>query len=226
MSNKTYCSNLSHDTLQIPRVTINEISKKDEVTSMLKGQRFRDLLDIVTANSDDNVDDYLELLQPDQSNRYEMGAKFESTIGYDPITYYDRRELERMVDALIESKVSKNDTEKNPVPEWLKEALKDEKNRIDLINKAMDIYDSCRDDLFLPNALMNAIELTYNVEVNIEAKREGDIIKAIGEIDPNSSGVDESEDDDDEEVDTDEDDDEEDEDEDNFDEYEEEDEDE
>lgn len=161
---------------------------------MLKGQRFRDLLSIVTANSDENTDDYLELLQPDQSNRFEMGAKFENTIGYDPITYYDRRELGRMIDALIESKVDKDDANKSPVPEWLKEALKDEKNRIELVNKAMEIYDSCRDDLFLPNALMNAIEIVYNCEVNIEAKREGDIIKAIGEIDLNAS-EDESDDD-------------------------------
>ena len=178
---------------------------------MLKGSRFRDLLDIVTANSDENVDDYLELLQPDAVNRYEMGAKFETTIGYDPITYFDRKELNRMIDALIESNVSKNDPEKKPVPEWLKEALKDEKNRIDLINRAMEIYDSCRDDLFLPNALMNAIEMLYNCEVTIESKREGDIIKAIGEIDLNSS-EDESEEDD-EDIETD-DDDEEDEDED------------
>lgn len=54
----------------------------------------------VTANSEEDYD-YLLLLMSPTDDRDEMGVVYQNTLGYDPITYFDERFLNKSFDELL-----------------------------------------------------------------------------------------------------------------------------
>lgn len=140
---------------------------------MLQGRRFQDLLKIVTANSEENVDDYLELLRPDDYTRSKMGANFESTIGYNPIEYYDIKQLNKMIESILDDKRQ---------PGWVKDKLSVEANKKAAVDRAYEIFSACRDDMFLTTCMEQALEELYSINVGLSAVHHGDMIKALGAV--------------------------------------------
>ena len=62
--------------------------------------KLQEILDIVNATEESSYNDLLDLLKPEVHNRYEAGEVFEVCIGYDPISYYDKKEIVEKVKTL------------------------------------------------------------------------------------------------------------------------------
>lgn len=108
--------------------------------------RLNEILTIVTANSEEDVDDLISLLTPDSCDAGELGETFESVIGYDPISYYDKKRLESLIDDIKDN----GDT-----PEDVSEYINSSKE--ELVNDAYDDFDDHRDE-YLEQSLNRVIE--------------------------------------------------------------------
>lgn len=62
--------------------------------------RLDEICKIVSANTDDAIDDLIDLMKPESMSREEMRSNFESVVGYDPISYHDKKEISDSVHAL------------------------------------------------------------------------------------------------------------------------------
>ena len=67
--------------------------------------RLEEILQIVGANSEENVDDMLALLSPDALSKEEIQQTFEDVIGYDPTSYYDIKDIHKRIDKIMDSDV-------------------------------------------------------------------------------------------------------------------------
>lgn len=64
--------------------------------------RLEEILQIVSANSEESVDDVLTLLSPDALPKEEIQETFEEVLGYDPTTYYDIKDIHNRIDKIME----------------------------------------------------------------------------------------------------------------------------
>lgn len=62
--------------------------------------RLEEVLAIANATSEESVDDVLTLLHPDSHKKEEIQESFEEVIGYDPTSYFDRKELDEMLESI------------------------------------------------------------------------------------------------------------------------------
>ena len=108
--------------------------------------RLNEIIQIVTANSEESVDDLLTMLAPDNTIKEEMKETYEGVLGYDPISYYDKKELSEKVDTIIDSKDTPEDTASYLVD-----------NKEDVISDSYDIFDANRSD-YLEDVLNDVIE--------------------------------------------------------------------
>ena len=67
--------------------------------------RLEEILQIVSANSEESVDDVLTLLSPDALPKEEIQETFEEVLGYDPTTYYDIKDIHDRIDKIMESDI-------------------------------------------------------------------------------------------------------------------------
>lgn len=67
--------------------------------------RLEELCKMVSADSEDAIDDILDLLKPADMTREEMSVNFEQAVGYDPISYHDKKELTNSVNALRDTDI-------------------------------------------------------------------------------------------------------------------------
>ncbi len=67
--------------------------------------RLDEICKIVLANTDDAIDDLIDLMKPESMSREEMRSNFESVVGYDPISYHDKKEISDSVHALRDTDV-------------------------------------------------------------------------------------------------------------------------
>lgn len=116
--------------------------------------RMEDILAIVTANSDEAVDDFLVLTHPETSSKEELQETFEETLGYDPTSYFDYATLRVMLDNM------KNNED---VPKDVIETIESEQE--DIIKEAYDKFDSDR-NIHLQEALDYAIEERTGFSLN------------------------------------------------------------
>ena len=65
--------------------------------------RLEEILSIVTANSEEAVDDFLVIAHPENHEKEEIQETFEEVIGYDPLSYFDKKELGEKLDSMIEN---------------------------------------------------------------------------------------------------------------------------
>ena len=75
------------------------------------------LLAVATCNSEEDQEKLEQLLDP--TTRTEMGPVYEEAIGYNPITYFDRRDTEKYFNSMIED-----------APQSIKEVLEEKKEEI------------------------------------------------------------------------------------------------
>lgn len=108
--------------------------------------RMEDILAIVTTNSDEAVDDFLTLMNPDNSTKEEIQETFEEVIGYDPTSYFDYGTLKVMLENMKHS---------DDIPKDIIDVLESEEDEI--IKEAYEKFDSDR-NIFLQDALNYAIE--------------------------------------------------------------------
>ena len=88
--------------------------------------RLKEILDIVSA-TEDSDDVLLELLKPEAMTREEAHEVYESCLGYDPMTYFDKRDIENYVDQIIACE---------NITEIARKIVAD--NRNDIIEKAVE----------------------------------------------------------------------------------------
>ena len=126
-------------------------------------ERLKQVLDIVTSNSDEAIDDLLELMSPEDHTREEMGQTFEDTLGYDPTCYYDKKQLGQIADDIADDPAT---------PSGVVDAINDGKE--DLIESAYNIFADGRDSAFLAAAMEEAIEDSTGISIDIESDEEDD----------------------------------------------------
>lgn len=106
--------------------------------------RLQQILDIVNATEESAFDDLTEMLKPGDLDRESAGEVYESCLGYDPTSYFDRREIKDKVQALTTS----------DMPEGVASIVEDESERIS--DMAYDIYDERRSE-FMDEAIDAAV---------------------------------------------------------------------
>lgn len=107
--------------------------------------RLKEILDIVSANSEEDVDNLLEMMSPQNYTRSEMSEIMESGLGYDPISYYDKIRLGDLVDQMKED---------SNLPDDVDTLLKDKEA---LVDASYDAFDENRDS-YLKDSLDQVIE--------------------------------------------------------------------
>lgn len=141
----------------------------------MASERLKQILDIVKSNSEESIDDLLDLMQPEGKSRYEMGETFEETLGYNPISYYDEQQLRKIADEIADDPTT--------APE-VTEYIKDGDHKESLVSRAYEIFESERDTTFLPAAMEEAIEEETGISVSIEVEEDDD---EDSELDDNES---------------------------------------
>lgn len=108
--------------------------------------RLNEIIAIVNANSEEDVSDLLTLMSPDNTPKEEIQETFEEVIGYDPLSYFDKKELGEKLNSMIEDRET---------PKDVAEDLADQKDEI--VDAAYEIFDDSKSD-YLDEALNEAIE--------------------------------------------------------------------
>lgn len=108
--------------------------------------RLNEIIAIVNANSEEDVSDLLTLMSPDNTPKEEIQETFEEVIGYDPLSYFDKKELGEKLNSMIEDRET---------PEDVAEDLVNQKDEI--VDAAYEIFDDSKSD-YLDEALNEAIE--------------------------------------------------------------------
>lgn len=108
--------------------------------------RMEDILAIVTANSDEAVDDFLVLTHPENSSKEEIQETFEEVLGYDPTSYFDYGTLRVMLENMKNSE---------DIPRDVIEVLESDEEEI--LKEAYEKFDADR-NMYLQDALNFAIE--------------------------------------------------------------------
>lgn len=62
--------------------------------------RLQEILDIVNATEESSYDDLAELLKPEALDRDSAGEIYSATLGYDPTSYFDKKEISDKVHTL------------------------------------------------------------------------------------------------------------------------------
>ena len=118
--------------------------------------RLSEILQIVTANSEEAVDDLLEIMRPHEVTREEMGVMLENTIGYDATSYYDKKTINDILD----------DIEADPnTPTEVVSHI--ESNREDIVDQAYRVFEDGRDVAFLPASVEEVIESDTGINIDI-----------------------------------------------------------
>lgn len=106
--------------------------------------RLKEIIDIVTATEENSFDDLVELLKPEDLDRYSAGEVYESCLGYNPTSYFDKREITEKVKSLDTSNM----------PEGVASIVIDESDRIS--DFAYEIFDERRSE-FMDEAIDAAV---------------------------------------------------------------------
>ena len=117
--------------------------------------RLNDMLNMLTSSGEESDALLADLLRPESMTREEAQETFDSCLGYDPTTYFDKRDIEKHVNNFIES----DDT-----PDDVAVVVIEEKDNI--VKDAFERFDESRDD-YLVEAVNDAIsEITgYDADV-------------------------------------------------------------
>ena len=108
--------------------------------------RLEDILAIVTANSDEAVDDFLVLSNPENHTKEEVQQSYIDIVGYDPTNYYDIRTLREMLDKMKHS---------NDIPRDVIDTIESDEDSI--IDDALERYELNKES-HLSDALNFVIE--------------------------------------------------------------------
>lgn len=134
--------------------------------------RLKEILQIATANSEDAFDDLADLMSPEKFTKEELSSNMEEALGYDPISYHDKKFMEEYFDKLLDNPdISSAD----------KLSMKEDKERI--LSDAYEIYQVDSEE-----AMESAVDAS--------CARYGIIIPDNSEYDENEEDADEEDDED------------------------------
>lgn len=137
--------------------------------------RLDELLQIASANSEEAFNDLADLMSPEKFTKEELSSNMEEALGYDPISYHDKKFMEEYFDKLLDNPdISSAD----------KLSLKDDKEKI--LSDAYTMY-----QVDSEGTMMSAVDAS--------CARYGIIIPDNSEYDENEEDVDEDDDEDDDE---------------------------
>ena len=120
------------------------------------------VLQILSATSDQSFDDLADLMKPEDHSREEMQETYEETLGYDPTTYFDKRDMKNIINRLASDENTPD------------EALDYIKNQEEtLLDEAFEQFDSGR-GVFLQAAVEQVIEEATGVEIDADLPEDFD----------------------------------------------------
>ena len=120
--------------------------------------RLKDILDIVTSSGEEADSLLADLLKPEYMTREEAQETFETCIGYDPTSYYDKKDIVMHIDTVIEAENT---------PEDVVQTIVEEKDEI--ANVAYKNFDISRQDFLAACANAAIEEVTgYDVDVVVD----------------------------------------------------------
>ena len=129
--------------------------------------RLEEVLQIASANSEEAFDDLADIMSPDKFTKEELSSNMEQALGYDPISYHDKRFMEEYFDKLLDSPdISSAD----------KLSMKDDKEKI--LSDAYAMYQADSE-----GAMMSAVDAS--------CARYGIMIPDNSEYDENEEDADE-----------------------------------
>ena len=128
--------------------------------------RLKDILDIVTSTGEEADSLLVDLLSPDRMTREEAQETFEMCIGYDPISYYDKKDILMHIDSIIDAEET---------PEDVAQTIGEDKREI--ADMAYEYFDLARQEI-LAGCVENAIEekTGYDPSSNMDDNDELEII--------------------------------------------------
>lgn len=130
--------------------------------------RLRELCDMLSADSEDAFDDVISLLKPEVMSRNEMSVNFENVVGYDPISYHDKKELTSSVEALRDTDMLTPEQE---------EYLTDKGNVV--VDDAYDRFNS----KYRSNALNDALTETLADTVGVDYSATEEVMEGADSYD-------------------------------------------
>ena len=104
--------------------------------------KLQEILDIVSASEDEADDILIALLRPEVLSREEAQEMFDVGIGYDPTTYFDKRDIERHVDGVVD--------EFHLPDEIIDDIIE---NKTTITDKAFEFFDESRQDYLKDNVI-------------------------------------------------------------------------
>ena len=107
--------------------------------------RLNDILDIVSASGEESDEVLMDLLRPDRMTREEAQIAFDDALGYDPTTYFDKRDIEDHVKSFIVDAA---------IPENISTIVADDKTTI--VDDAFEIFDANR-ETYLRDSVVEAV---------------------------------------------------------------------
>lgn len=101
----------------------------------------KEVLDICNATEDEGYENLFKIMEP-SDERDEMGSIYEEALGYNPITYFDVKDIEKLIE----------DVESNDVREMINE------HKDEIIETALEMKQDSLVDIF-GNAVMLVLDI-------------------------------------------------------------------
>lgn len=107
--------------------------------------QLKNILDIVSASGEESDEVLMDLLKPEKMTREEAQVAFDNALGYDPTTFFDKRDIENHVESFIAD---------DSTPDDISTMITDSKDLI--IDEAFDIFDANRES-YLRDSVAQAV---------------------------------------------------------------------
>lgn len=112
---------------------------------MIKGKMFDLINNVRDSFDEDGYDNLMDLMKPDEFSKEIMESKYEETLGYNPLTYFDSESLKRVYD-----NISKLPFITDNVKEKFKTNLESDKVKMEL-----DYANSEKDEALATSVILN-----------------------------------------------------------------------
>lgn len=137
----------------------------------------KEVLDLIQADDDQSVADLYDLMRPDQHSDAEMQAMYEDALGYDPTTFFEKREMANIANRIMDSDV---------VPEEASTYVRD--NFDDIVTSSYEAYQENK-PIFQQAAVEQCISERVGIDIDLDVPDAW-----IEEDEPDEESVDDEED--------------------------------
>ena len=114
--------------------------------------RLEEIINTMKANTDEAFDDVLELLKPENVSKEQLQGTFENVLGYDPVTYHDKKEI-----SAISDEIAADPSTSEEVSEYINSSKEE------LIDEALEVFETNRQDY-----LRDSVDTVLNEKFDIQ----------------------------------------------------------